>query len=149
MVNKKRGFTLIEILIVIGVIIILATGIIISLNPGRQFAKARNAQRATHIQDIVKAIYQNISDNNGNFNCGAGDIPNTLMTMATGTGNYDIASCLVPTYMPTLPVDPRTGVWRGVSDYNTGYQIQRDQTTGRIIIRAPSAELGETIQVVQ
>jgi len=143
----KKGFTLIEILIVIGIIALLAAGIIIALNPGRQFAKARDTQRVTHLNDIMKAILQNIVDNQGRFNCPAGDIPTTTeRTMSSA--DYNIAPCLVPTYMPRMPVDPTTGSWTDVNNYDTGYRIWRDPTTTRIFLRA-TGDLTPTIEVSQ
>ncbi len=146
----KKGFTLIEILIVIGIIALLAAGIIIALNPGRQFAQARNTQRYTDLNSILKAVLQNIADNQGKFNCAAGPIPTTSpVNMSSNAGDYNIAPCLVPTYMPKMPVDPSTGSWTSTSTYNTRYQIQQDPTTGRIMLFAPDAELGQTIQISQ
>ena len=43
--SKKKGFTLIEILVVIGIMAVLATIVIIAINPAKQFAQARNADR--------------------------------------------------------------------------------------------------------
>jgi prepilin-type N-terminal cleavage/methylation domain-containing protein len=146
---SKRGFTLIEILIVIGIIALLAAGIIIALNPGRQFAKARDTQRVTHLNDILKAILQNVVDNKGKFNCAAGDLPTTTpKNMSSNAGDYNIAPCLVPTYMPRMPVDPSTGRWTDVNDYDTRYQILQDASTSRIILRA-TGELTPTIEVSQ
>lgn len=147
----KKGFTLIEILIVIGIIAVLAAGIIIALNPGRQFARTRNTQRVAHLNDILKAIVQNMTENGGRFACGT-PIPTSAPTnMSSNPGDYNIAPCLVPTYTPRLPVDPSGGNchWASTTDYNTCYRIQQDSATGRITLDAPNAELGETIQISQ
>lgn len=69
----------------------------------------------------------------------------TVMTMS----GYDIAPCVVPTYLSILPYDPSaTGVFHtSTSSYHTGYNIQREVTTGRITNSAPSTELDEAISV--
>lgn len=147
MVNKNKGFTLIEILIVIGIIIILATGIIISLNPGRQYAKSRDAIRAAHLQSIMSAIYQNIASNNGKFVCSSGDIPSVATTVASGS--YNLAPCLIPTFTQALGVDPQTGTWVDQTNYNTRYEISKDTTTNRITLSAPDAEIDRPLTITQ
>jgi prepilin-type N-terminal cleavage/methylation domain-containing protein len=147
--SKKSGagFTLIEILIVIGIIAILAAAVIIAINPGRQFAQARNTQRRTDVNAIMNAINQNMVDNNGSFDfsdCGATSFPDSATNIASdGT---DLCDCLVPDYVAELPVDPSTGSYTSCSDYDTGYQIA-SSTGSRIEISAPEAELDKTINV--
>ena len=63
----NKGFTLIEILVVIGIIAILATIVIIAINPARQFAQARNTDRTSSVNAILNAIGQRIADNKGIF----------------------------------------------------------------------------------
>lgn len=144
---KKQGFTLIEVLLIIIVIVIiaiLAAGIIIALNRGRQFAETRNTQRVTHLNEILRLIVQNMIDNQESFKCA--EIPTTSATMSS-TG-YDIAPCLVPTYTPRLPYDPKGGTecfWNNTTSYNTCYLIYQEEATGRIFLEAPYAELGESI----
>ncbi|MES2007152.1 MAG: prepilin-type N-terminal cleavage/methylation domain-containing protein, partial [Patescibacteria group bacterium] len=60
-----RGFTLIEILVVIGIIAILAAVVVVAINPARQFAQARNSQRQSNIETILNGIGQNLADNKG------------------------------------------------------------------------------------
>lgn len=147
----KKGFTLIEILVVIGIIAILAGVVIVALNPARQFAQARNSQRWSNVNTILNAVGQRIADNRGVFEtgCAAGAIPATSTKMAVGAGNYDIAPCLVPTYVPTMPFDPTaTGAhYTSTSDYDAGYVLFKDATTGRVTVSAPSAELSEVISI--
>lgn len=136
--TKKGGFTLIEILVVIGIIAVLATIVIIAINPARQFAQARNTQRTSNVNAILNAVGQNIADNKGVFTCSAGSIPTTDQTMAS-SGGYDIRGCIVPTYMSEIPVDPVTGTaWNG-STYSTGYTVIASTTTSRISVCAPAA----------
>lgn len=164
--KSGAGFTLIEVLIVIGIIAVLATIVIIAINPARQFAQARNSQRVSNANAILNAVGQRIADGKGTF---AGLIwgSNPAQTcpgltvgvaplLAAGTdyplyydvdtgvvgGNLHIA-CLSPTYIPSYTIDPTSG-----STTNTGYTLRIDGN-GRITIKAPSAELGQTISVTR
>ena len=140
--KKEKGLTLIELLIVIGILAILMAGIIVAVNPARQFSQARDVQRLSNLQAILSAITQNMVDNRGTFNCAAGVIPTSTTTMSSAGGGYNICACLVPLYLPSLPFDPSAGVYADCSNYNTGYQIFQNTTTGRITVAAPAAELG-------
>src|SRR3989338_8135392 len=97
--KKEKGLTLIELLIVVGILAILMTGIIVAVNPGRQFAQARDSQRWSNTEAILSAINQNMVDNRGAFTCAAGSIPTTATNMSSAVGDYDICSCLVTTYL--------------------------------------------------
>ncbi|PIR88660.1 MAG: hypothetical protein COU09_01040 [Candidatus Harrisonbacteria bacterium CG10_big_fil_rev_8_21_14_0_10_44_23] len=87
-------------------------------------------------------------DNTGVWTCASGALPATSTVISTST--YDIADCLVPLYLPQLPVDPTAGVWTDATDYNTGYTVyQEGGLTGRVTVAAPAAELDETITVTR
>lgn len=152
---KDRGFTLIELLIVMGIIAILAAVVIVAINPARQFAQARNAQRGSNVQAILDAIGQNLADKRGVFTCTAGMLPSTSTEMKkTGATAYDIRPCLVPVYLSEIPVDPLTGENTCSEDcsegsYMTGYTLMQNASTSRITVSAPAAELEEAISVTR
>ena len=63
----EKGFTLVELLIVIAIIAILAGAVVVTINPGEQFAQARNSTRDQHIQTISSGILSYTAGNQGNF----------------------------------------------------------------------------------
>ena len=154
MKKQTKGFTLIEILLVMGIIAILAAVVIVAINPARQFAQARNTQRTSNVFSILNAIGQNMSDHQGVFECPAGVIP-TATTTLKSNGGYNIADCIVPTYMPVLPHDPSAPGAHVTSstDYDTGYVISYDSATNRITVAAPYAlnqsELSQNIKAIR
>lgn len=150
LIRKVRGFTLIEILVVIGIIALLATIVIVAINPARQFAQARNSQRVSNVNAILNAIGQRIADNKGVFESigGCPSLVNAIPTASTtidvsggatvpvaGGGSVDLGTnCLTPTYIPSLPIDP----YSGVVAPSTGYQVSMD-TNRRVMVCAPNA----------
>jgi len=148
--KSGKGFTLIEILIVLAIIAMLAAIVIIAINPGKQFAQARNAQRQANIEQILNAIGQRIADNRGIFE---GDFTvggvtytcprlgaTTTISYVGGVGSTTPSdlSCLVPTYIATFPTDP--AVQNGEE---TGYAVSI--VSGRVQICADAAATETTI----
>lgn len=153
--KKKRGFTLIEVLVVIGIIAVLAAVVLVAINPARQFKLARDSQRTSNMNAIVNAIHQNMAEHRGTFTCGGviHDIPNTASVIQynstnPGTGG-DIASCIVPDYIASIPFDPAiTGAhFSSTTDYDTKYEVFRD-ANGRITASS-TGELTPTISVTR
>lgn len=133
--KTNKGFTLIEILVVIGIIAVLATIVIIAINPARQFAQARNTQRASNVETILNAVGHNIADNKGLFTCsGIGTAITTATTsIGTDSGNSNL-NCLAPIYISAgIPMDPTNG-----SSADTQYDISVT-ATGRYMVCAPGA----------
>ncbi len=156
-----RGFTLIEILIVIGIIAILAAIVIVAINPAKQFAQARNTQRESNINTMLNAVGQRIADNKGVF-AGAFTIDGVTYTCpALPTGAPDVITddnpnlatetdldCLYPTYIPAqLPVDPVGGTWVDEDTYDTKYTVEANDA-GRVTICAPNALTETALPVV-
>ena len=148
----QKGFTLVEILIVLALIAILVGAVLVALNPGRQFANGRNSTRYSHLNTLMNAVSSNAAENNGIFTCAsAGTVPATATEMGSAVGLYDIAPCLVTEYLSSMPIDPSDSDadWTSETSYATGYTILQNATTGAITIAAPTAELEQTISITR
>ena len=152
----KRGFTLIEILVVIGIIAVLAAVVLVAVNPARQFKLARDSQRTSNVMAILNALGQNISEHKGTLVCNGSvrDIPTTPSVLKSASAEpvstgIDLANCIVPDYIASLPYDPAlsTAFYTATSTYNTGYEIFRD-ANGRITASS-SGELTATISATR
>ncbi len=136
MKKKNKGFTLIEILVVIGIIAILATIVIIAINPARQFQQARDTQRTSNVNAILNAIGQYVADNKGE-----------LPSIPDGEVDDDLCNDLVPTYLPSLPTDPNSDSdgasltnCSSIGTNDVRYTVN-DDSTGRVTVAAPDTEL--------
>ncbi len=153
-VKSNRGFTLIEVLVVIGIIAVLAAIVLVAVNPSRQFKLARDSQRVSNVNALLNAVHQNMAEHRGTFICNGAikDIP-TIPTIVKSSNipsdPGDIATCIVPDYLSSLPADPsRVGAhYISNTDYDTGYEISRD-SNGRITASS-TGELTPTISVTR
>lgn len=104
---KSKGFTLIELLVVIAILGILATLVVLAINPAEAQRKSRDATRLSDLATLRKAIDLAIADGKV--------IPGTVAAPFTGTsaGSRDTTSAAnyvgmdVSKYLSVLPIDPR------------------------------------------
>ena len=143
--KKKKGFTLIEILLVIAILAILAGIVIIAVNPFKQLADARNSQRRADATTILNAVYQYTVDNNGSLPASITTTPTAACaTGGTCTGIIDLSVLTAnEKYLVSLPKDPSSGTTN-----STGYNISKS-ANGRVTVAAPSAENSVTISVTR
>jgi type IV pilus assembly protein PilA len=142
---KRRGFTLIEILLVVAAISILAGIVILAINPSKQLGDTRNAQRRADVNTIMNAVYQYALDNNGNLPAAITSTDlDICKTGGTCTGLSDlVVLTTAQKYLTTMPFDPTSSSTNG-----TGYHIIKN-TNGRVMITAPSAEQSAVISITR
>ena len=151
----SKGFTLVELLIVIGILAVLLAIVLIAINPQQQFREANNTARKADVNAILNAISSYAADNEGQLPAGITTTAKTI-TSTAGASNIDLCTTLVPTYIADLPLDPTTGTEDPAGSvcgdsgatYSTGYTV-KSASGNRITVSAPSAENGETINITR
>ena len=113
----KKGFTLVELLVVIAIIALLSTLSVVALNSAR--AKARDARRLSDIKQIRTALEMYFDSNM------AYPDPTASTTLGTGTmacltsiGWTTTAGCTGTIFMQKVPTDPIPGTYSYI--YNVG-----------------------------
>lgn len=143
--RSQKGFTLLEILLVVAAIAILAGIVIIAINPTKQLGDTRNAQRRVDVNTILNAVYQYALDNNGS-------LPTSITTTQTEicksggacTGLIDLGVLTTnEKYIVSIPIDPSGGSTNGA-----GYEIKQT-ANGRVTVYAPDAEQSASISVTR
>lgn len=86
-VSNQNGFTLLEILLVVGAIAILAGIVILALNPAKQLADTRNSERYSDIRTILDAVHEYSIDHDGNLPSG---IDTSLRVLGTDSSGCNI-----------------------------------------------------------
>jgi type II secretory pathway pseudopilin PulG len=130
------GFTLVELIVILGIITILASITLVAINPARHFGQSRDAQRRNDVTQILNAVNHYMADNNGSYPTGITSTPTEV-----ADDGIDICSDLVTTYIAEMPVDPTNGSWTDCSDYSTDYLISVSASDSRITVTANTEDI--------
>ncbi len=142
---KYKAFTLLEILLVIAAIGILAAIVIVAINPQRQLAQVRDAERLSDIRTLYNAFQQHaIQTGVYPTELEGYDVATRVELCATGVDQVDceaegllFVGSLVPDYIASIPQDPTRGGTQGA-----GYEAYIDD--GRLIgLVAPLVEVDQ------
>ena len=143
-IKTRKGFTLLEVLLVVAMIAILAGIVILAINPNKQLGETRNDQRRSDVNTILSAVYQ--------YSIDSGSLPSTITTTQTEicktggtcTGLISLSDLTASgKYLVSMPIDPT-----GSSTNGAGYEIKKD-SNNRVTVVAPDAEQSATISVTR
>lgn len=147
--QNQRGFTLLEVLLVVAVIAILAGIVIIAINPNKNLGDSRNSQRSADVNTILNGVYQYALDNNGTLPAGitttATEVCNTGAAACTGLVDLSVLTTNGK-YLVSIPKDPQCPSVCATN--GAGYMIAKD-ANGRLTVSAPDAEQSKTIVVTK
>lgn len=134
--RSQKGFTLIEILLVVAAIAILAGIVIVAINPAKQLAATRDAERTSEVNTILNAISQSIVAGSTAATsvipvgvCSTATAAQEICDAAVVAGECAVTlAALVPNIVAAIPSDPTTG-----TDGGTGYFVSKS-AEGRITV---------------
>lgn len=140
----KQGFTMLEILLVVASIGILMSIVILAVNPAKQLAQVRNAERQAEITAVLQKVWE--------YNLDYGYFPQTITqtpleickaSAQDCTDMVDLSVLVDEGYLLEIPIDPSSA-----SPNGTGYGIFKTPQD-RITITAPGAERGAIIELTR
>ena len=104
--NWSKGFTLVELMVVIGILSILAVMGLVALNPVAQFQKANDSRRKSDLSQIQKSLETYYQDN-GKYPSASITSPLYRITIIgqSGITTVDWGTSWQP-YMNLVPKDP-------------------------------------------
>lgn len=134
---------MIELLLVIGIIAILASIVIVAINPTRQIGSARDAERRANLDQILTAVYQYAVDHNGDFPPELSSKEQEICVHDTPCEGVTIQS-LQEKYLPILTRDPLADRDNGGTNYFISLGEDR-----RVTVTAPGAEENPPLRIIR
>jgi prepilin-type N-terminal cleavage/methylation domain-containing protein len=155
----KKGFTLIEILLVVAILAILLVVVFAALNPAQRLADTRDARRWNDVNNLLTAVHECIVDDGTSTalaTCAGTYVDDEIYEVVSGavasacddicTGATSDTHCLnwgttLSSYLASVPEDPSGTAADGHSEY-----LVSIDANGLVTVSACSAE-GGTISV--
>ena len=109
--GTRKGFTLLEILLVIATIGILAAIVLVAINPTRQINQARQAAINSDKNTIEKALQQRLIDT-GSYPVGLDGVQRRICSSTITTDCVDLSG-LIPDYVAGIPSSTTYTVAKG------------------------------------
>lgn len=153
---RRPGFTILELLLVIGILVALGSIVFLAIHPPARFVEGRNTHRRGDAEMILTFVRQYVGDKDGKLpgnlsqgkpdwnyqlcNCNAEFCPTAATCGLPATQMINLRA-LSGSYFVDLPHDPLSSATASGSRYF----IRRDRSN-RITILAPDSEAGVRIK---
>ena len=102
---NKKGFTLVELLVVVAILGILMVAVVLAINPVEIMKKGRDSTRLSDMDTLRKAVDLAVADGAILTTATGDSVSGTRVSTGTGWVALDVSD-----YLPTLPIDPRNNV---------------------------------------
>lgn len=122
---QRKGFTLIELIVVVAIIGLLSTLAVVALGSAR--VKARDSKRLSDLKQMQTALELYYSDK-ANYPAGAALVLGAGNAVCLNANGWQAANCADP-YMGQVPADPKDGQYvytLGANTYTVTATLEGD-----------------------